>query len=111
MTDHTHIRLRRRLVTEIGHKQQTTLQGALILAAERYEENAKGLEKLLELEKDPATAAPPSAIVHPSAYPGLIEQFRAQAKDVRDLLNLIQGADLDDDEDPRLILVRAGADE
>ncbi len=101
-----HVRAERTEV--LGSDQRSHLRNALVVAAEKFDENAKLFNLaadrtlLVQLEQIPAEGV---EIVNVEAYHSLGNQFTRQADQVRALIALIDGGD-DDEEDPAVLIVQ-----
>lgn len=101
--------MRKPLDCRLSGFQMTTLTCALQVAAQRYDENIKGLEdskaKWDAMSPEAQTAhLATTPIFHPAALPSLIAQFKRQAKDARELLALVEQGPSEDDGEVEVIV-------
>lgn len=74
--------------------QQSSLSNALLVAAEKYAENAKYFREIKpQLEKQEADNPERMSFVHSSACDSMAEQFDRQAIEARKLMELIDEAE------------------
>jgi hypothetical protein len=77
-----------------------TLTHALQIAAERFDEDAKTMEREKEKAEAFKAANPGKGLLfHPEACDRLADQFRRQAADVRELLAVLEDDDDDEEEE------------
>lgn len=79
---------------EFRENQLSTLRNALVVAAERFDEDAKQFRDLQpQLEQQEKDDPERFRLIHSSACPRLAEQFDLQAKQTRELLDLFDERD------------------
>lgn len=87
-------------VTTLSEHYRSTLQNALVVAAERFEGHADDLrltaadyESRVAGEEGGLTDDDGAPLVNPAAYRSLADQFAKQAEDTRSILATLAGAD------------------
>jgi hypothetical protein len=81
---------------ELQESQVLTLRHALFVAAERYDEDASTLRELKpHLEQQEREAPDAFRLIHSSACDHMAEQFDIQARQTRELIELIDELDGD----------------
>lgn len=108
------ITLHPKFTRQIAGRERNTLTHGLVIAIERFEENAKELRA--EALKIAAALAftpvdPDRIMVWPNGCIGLAEEFERQVEETRALLDVIQGDEDNADEDePAIFVARAVAE-